>query len=80
MTRAPSLPGDVIEWQLNGENWVFLQSGSHLGVEVTSTWAASRAAPRPSSAAQGPDHAQVHRDGPLLVLSYGAIGARGRRA
>jgi len=72
VTLAPSLPGDVIEWQLNGET-VFLQSGSYLGaggdVDVDSKWGGSKT----FFSREGLIMLRCTGTGPLLVSSYGAI-------
>ena len=71
---APSLPGDIIEWQLSGET-VFLQSGSYLGaggdVDVDSRWGGSKT----FFSSEGLIMLRCTGTGPLLVSSYGAIQA-----
>ncbi len=71
---APSLPGDIVEWQLTGET-VFLQSGSYLAsggdVDVDSKWGGAKT----FFSSEGLMMLRCHGTGALLVASYGAIEA-----
>ncbi len=71
---APSLPGDIVEWQLTGQT-VFLQSGSYLAaggdVDVDSKWGGAKT----FFSSEGLVMLKCHGHGALLVSSYGAIEA-----
>jgi uncharacterized protein (TIGR00266 family) len=69
---APSLPGDIVEWQLSGQT-VFLQSGSYLAsggdIDVDSKWGGAKT----FFSSEGLMMLKCHGHGALLVSSYGAI-------
>jgi uncharacterized protein (TIGR00266 family) len=69
---APSLPGDIITWPLQG-NTVFLQSGSYLAapdsIEVDSKWGGSKT----FFSREGLFMLKCSGVGDLVVSSYGAV-------
>jgi uncharacterized protein (TIGR00266 family) len=71
---APSLPGDIVEWPLQGQT-VFLQSGSYLAssadVTVDSQWGGAKT----FFSREGLFMLRVGGVGKVLVASYGAIHA-----
>lgn len=71
---APSLPGDVLTWPLNG-NTVFLQSGSFLAspdtIDIDSKWGGSKT----FFSREGLFMLKCTGVGDLIVSSYGAVQA-----
>lgn len=69
---APTLPGDLVEWQLTGET-VFLQSGSFLAaatdIDVDSSWGGAKT----FFSSQGLFMLRCAGVGSILVSSFGAI-------
>jgi uncharacterized protein (TIGR00266 family) len=69
---APSLPGDIVEWPLQGQT-VFLQSGSYLAssadIDVDSKWGGAKT----FFSREGLFMLRVGGVGKVLVSSYGAI-------
>jgi uncharacterized protein (TIGR00266 family) len=69
---APSLPGDIAHWPLNGQT-VFLQSGAYLasglGVEIDTQWGGAKT----FVSREGLFLLRCFGTGDLLVSTYGAI-------
>ena len=72
MTLAPSLPGDLLVEDLNGET-LLVQSGSYVasarGVRVDTSWTGART----FFASEGLFMLQCMGNGSLIISSYGAI-------
>ena len=72
VTFAPSLPGDIIHFALNGET-VFVQSGSYIAsspdISVDTKWAGAKG----FFAKEGLFLLKVHGTGDVFLSSYGAI-------
>ncbi len=70
---APSLPGDVVAWPIQGT--LFVQSGSYLassaGVDVDSSWGGSKT----FFSREGLFMLRVSGQGDVVLSSYGAIHA-----
>lgn len=70
---APSLPGDVVSWPIQGT--LFVQSGSYLGsssgVDVDSSWGGSKT----FFSREGLFMLKVSGQGDVVLSSYGAIHA-----
>ncbi|CAM3902542.1 MAG: TIGR00266 family protein [Actinobacteria bacterium] len=68
---APSLPGDVVAWPLNGQ--LFVTSGSYLassaGIEVDTQWGGGKT----FFSSEGLFMLRVAGQGELVLSSYGAI-------
>jgi uncharacterized protein (TIGR00266 family) len=75
VTFAPSLPGDVVAWQLTGQT-VYLSSGAYLAsamsVNVDAKWGGAKT----FFSREGLIMLRVSGHGDLLVACYGAIEAR----
>ncbi|KHL14558.1 uncharacterized protein (TIGR00266 family) [Mumia flava] len=69
---APTLPGDIVEWQLTGQT-VFLASGAYLAsggdIDVDSKWGGAKG----MFSGAGLVLLKCTGTGPLLTASYGAI-------
>jgi len=71
MYVAPSLPGDVVAWPLNGQ--LFVTSGSYLassaGIEVDTQWGGGKT----FFSSEGLFMLRVAGQGEIVLSSYGAI-------
>ena len=72
MVFAPALPGDIVNWELDGRT-VYLQSGSYLAssqaIDIDSKWGGSKT----FFSREGLFMLKCTGTGNLLVSSYGAI-------
>ncbi len=75
VTLAPSLPGDIVSWQLSGQT-VYLSSGAYLAsstsIDVNAKWGGAKT----FFSREGLIMLQVSGHGQLLVACYGGIEAR----
>ncbi|MCH9719663.1 MAG: TIGR00266 family protein [Actinomycetia bacterium] len=75
VTFAPTLPGDIVSWQLTGQT-VYLQSGAYLasamGIEVDTKFGGGKT----FFSSEGLFILKCSGHGELLVSSYGAIDAK----
>ena len=72
---APTLPGDIVSWELTGQN-IFLTSGSYLAsggsIDVDASWGGAKT----FFSREGLIMLRISGHGQMLIASYGAIESR----
>ncbi len=75
VSLAPTLPGDIVSWELSGQN-IFLTSGSYLAsggtIDIDASWGGAKT----FFSREGLIMLRISGHGQMLIASYGAIESR----